>query len=108
MGIMKRVRNTGMNGTTSPSSPQLSKNTAGDLSNPAQTGRGNARPDKIFLLFPLPVKVTRRRDNQEWQGGMATRGDKKHLRRFFGKHDSTMAPECRWPDPEPSPPSSCT
>ena len=39
---------------------QLSKSGAGlrDLSNPAQTGRGNARPDKIFLLFPLPVKVT--------------------------------------------------
>ena len=37
---------------------QLSKNTAGDLSNPAQTGRGNAQSIKIFLLFPLPVKVT--------------------------------------------------
>jgi hypothetical protein len=45
---------------------QLSKSNAGlrDLSNPAQTGRGNAGRDKIFLLFPLPVKMTRRGDNQ--------------------------------------------
>ena len=87
---------------------QLSKSGAGlrDLSNPAQTGRGNARPDKIFLLFPLRVKVTTGGVNQGWQGGMTTRGDKKHLRRFFGKDDSTMAPEGRWPDPELSLPSS--
>jgi hypothetical protein len=37
---------------------------------------------------------------------MTTTDDKKHLRRFFGKHDSTMAPEGRWPDPELSLPSA--
>jgi hypothetical protein len=42
-----------------------------------------ARSDKIFLLFPLPVKVTRRGDNQERQGEMTTRSDKKARRRFF-------------------------
>ena len=31
-------------------------------------GPGNAGPDKIFLLFPLPVKVT---------PGVSTRGDKE-------------------------------
>jgi hypothetical protein len=38
---------------------------------------------------------------------MTTTDDKKHLRRFFEKDDSTMAPEGRWPDPELSLPSSC-
>jgi hypothetical protein len=37
---------------------------------------------------------------------MTTTDDKKHLRRFFGKDDSTMAPEGRWPDPELSLPAS--
>ena len=75
---------------------QLSKNTAGDLSNPAQTGRGCARSIKIFLLFPLSCQS----DNQGLLGGMTTSSDKKHQRRFFGKDDSIMAPEGRWPDPE--------
>jgi hypothetical protein len=36
-----------------------------ELSNPAETGTGYARRPNIFLLFPLPVKVTRRGDNQD-------------------------------------------
>ena len=55
----------------------MSKSAAG-YGNPAQTGRDFPRPEKIFLLFPLPVKVTRRGDNQERQGGATTRSDKRH------------------------------
>ena len=63
---------------------QLSKSTAG-YGKPAETQPGYVRPDKIFLLFPLPVKATTRGDNQERQGGVTTRRDKNAPRRFFKK-----------------------
>ena len=70
-------------------SSQLSKSRP-IYGNPAQTGRDFTRPEKIFLSFPLPVKVTTRSDNQERQGEATTRSDKKHPA-FFSKKEMTQA-----------------
>jgi hypothetical protein len=48
--------------------------------------------EKIFLLFPLPVKVTTRGDKEERQGGVITRGDKKqNLHAICKRNDTTHA-----------------
>ena len=52
-----------------------------------ETDRGISGVFKIFPLFPFPVKATTRDDNQERQGGVTTRSDKKHLERFFENLD---------------------
>jgi hypothetical protein len=64
-------------------SGKLSKSDAG-YGKSAETGTGNARSLKIFLLFPLPVKATTRRDKKH--------RPKKHPGGFFENNARTRAP----------------
>ena len=52
-----------------------------------RNGPGYIRRHKILLLFPLPVKVTIRGDNQTCQGGVTTRTDRTPFLQFPKKND---------------------